>query len=251
MNIKEYNAENMGKQVLVLKEKDIKNLMHFSTVAKNQDVNGLVVSGKYVGFTDNYRLAVVKDANEELPEVDNAKIYSISVLEELKKAHSMAILKDGKLAIQVEDEVTEYEPMPDTRVPDVKMVIEDYIYESYSKAKAVNKITDDLVWKMLKITDSNINRYFAFKSHKLIVTAYPNEQSRISTEVLELESSKVDLVTNLNVKFVDLWLKFVKNERFDLSLGTTYSAVKFSAENVTYVVMPMRMDSNWEEKKND
>ncbi len=248
MNIKEYNAENMGKQVLVLNEKDIKNLMYFSTVAKNQDVNGLVVSGKYVGFTDTYRLVVVKDTNEKLPGADNTKIYSISVLEELKKARSMAILKDGKLAIQVEDEVTEYDPVPAARVPNIKMIIEDYIYECYSKAKAVNKITDDLVWKMLKITDSSINRYFAFKNHKLVVTAYPNEQSRISTEVLELESSKVDLVTNLNVKFVDLWLKFIKNERFDLSSGTTYSAVKFSAENVNYVIMPMRMDSSWEDK---
>ena len=38
MNIKEYNAENTGKQVLVLIEKDIKNLMHFSTIAKNENI---------------------------------------------------------------------------------------------------------------------------------------------------------------------------------------------------------------------
>ena len=46
MNIKEYNAQNMGKQVLVLEENEIKSLMHFSTIAKNESINGLIVSGK-------------------------------------------------------------------------------------------------------------------------------------------------------------------------------------------------------------
>ena len=55
MDIKEYNSKNMGKQVLVLKEKDIKNLMYFSTIAKNESIKGLIVSGKYAGFTDTYR----------------------------------------------------------------------------------------------------------------------------------------------------------------------------------------------------
>jgi hypothetical protein len=187
MNIKEYNAENMGKQVLVLKEKDIKNLMHFSTIAKNESIKGLIVSGKYVGFTDTYRLAVVKDSNEELPGADNTKIYSISVLEELKKAKSMAVLIDGKLAIQVEDEVMEYELISNVKVPDIKTFINGYEYESYSEAKAVEKITDDLVWKMLKLVDtSDIKRYFCFEEGKLIVEAYPNGNSALSLEVLNL-----------------------------------------------------------------
>ena len=66
MNINEYNSQNMGKQVLVLQENEIKSLMHFSTIAKNESINGLIVSGSYVGFTDTYRLAVVRDTREEL-----------------------------------------------------------------------------------------------------------------------------------------------------------------------------------------
>ncbi|PGH21779.1 hypothetical protein RN96_04720 [Fusobacterium polymorphum] len=246
MNIDEYNSKNMGKQILVLKGDEIKTLNHFASIAKAGNLKGLIVARKYVGFTDTYRLATVKDLHEELQGSDTVHIYD--VLDELKKAGSLAVLRDGKLAIQIGTEVTEYEPINGIKVPDISEIIENLEYESHSEAKAVNKITDDLVWKMLKITDSSINRYCAFKNHKLVVTAYPNEQSRISIEVLELESSKVDLVTNLNVKFVDSWLKFIKNERFDLSLGTTYSAVKFSVENVTYIVMPIRMDSSWEEK---
>ena len=130
MDIKEYNAQNMGKQVLVLQEKEIKSLMHFSTIAKNESINGLIVSGSYVGFTDTYRLAVVRDTREELPGTDT-KIYSVSVLEELKKAKSMAVLKDGRLAIQVKDEVTEYDPIPNAKVPDIKTFINHYEYESY------------------------------------------------------------------------------------------------------------------------
>lgn len=84
MNIKEYNSQNAGKQILILEENEIKSLMHFSTIAKNESINGLIVSGSYVGFTDTYRLAVVRDTREELPGSDT-KIYSVSVLEELKK----------------------------------------------------------------------------------------------------------------------------------------------------------------------
>ena len=36
MDIKEYNSQNAGKQVLVLQEKEIKSLMHFSSIAKMQ-----------------------------------------------------------------------------------------------------------------------------------------------------------------------------------------------------------------------
>ena len=129
MDIKEYNSKNMGKQVLVLKEKDIKNLMYFSTIAKNESIKGLIVSGKYAGFTDTYRLSVIRDTREELPGAET-KIYSVSVLEELKKAKSMAVLKDGKLAIQVDDDVTEYDPIPDAKVPDIKTFINGYEYES-------------------------------------------------------------------------------------------------------------------------
>ena len=120
MNIKEYNSQNAGKQILILEENEIKSLMHFSTIAKNESVNGLIVSGSYVGFTDTYRLAVVRDTREELPGTDT-KIYSISVLEELKKAYSMAVLNNGKLAIQVGSEVTEYEPIHND-IPNIKVM---------------------------------------------------------------------------------------------------------------------------------
>lgn len=243
MNIKEYNAENMGKQVLVLKEKDIKNLMHFSTIAKNESIKGLIVSGKYVGFTDTYRLAVVKDSNEELPGADNTKIYSISVLEELKKAKSMAVLIDGKLAIQVEDEVMEYELISNVKVPDIKTFINGYEYESYSEAKAVEKITDDLVWKMLKLVDtSDIKRYFCFEEGKLIVEAYPNGNSALSLEVLNLNNKKAKLKTTLNVKYTDLWLKYVKNESFEITLAkSNRNAIQFSKDSVSYIVMPLAL----------
>ena len=243
MDIKEYNSKNMGKQVLVLKEKDIKDLMHFSTIAKNESIKGLIASGKYVGFTDTYRLAVAKDTNEELPGADNAKIYSISVLEELKKAHSMAILKDGKLAIQVEDEVTEYDPVPDAKVPDIKTFINRYEYESYSKAKAVNRITDDIVWKMLKVVDSSdIKRYFCFEEGKLIVEAYPNGNSVLLLDVLELDNKKAKLKTTLNFKYMDLWLKYVKDEKFDIALAkNNRNACQFRKDNLFYIVMPVAL----------
>ena len=124
MDIKEYNVQNMGKQVLVLTGEEIKSLLHFSTIAKNQILNGLIVSGKYVGVTDTYRLAVIKDTREELPGTDKVMMYPAIALDELKKAHSMAVLKDGRLAIQVGSEVTEYDPIPNVKVPDVKVFIE-------------------------------------------------------------------------------------------------------------------------------
>ena len=240
MDIKEYNSKNMGKQVLVLKEKDIKNLMHFSTIAKNESIKGLIASGKYVGFTDTYRLAVAKDTREELPGTDT-KIYSVSVLEELKKAKSMAVLKNGKLAIQVDDDVTEYDPIPDAKVPDIKTFINGYDYESYSKAKAVNRITDDIVWKMLKVVDSSdIKRYFCFEEGKLIVEAYPNGNSALLLDVLELDNKKAKLKTTLNFKYMDLWLKYVKDESFDIALAkNNRNACQFRKDNLMYIVMPL------------
>ena len=242
MDIKEYNSKNMGKQVLVLKEKDIKDLMHFSTIAKNESIKGLIASGKYAGFTDTYRLAVVKDSNEELQGADT-KIYSVSVLEELKKAKSMAVLKDGKLAIQVDDDVTEYDPIPDAKVPDIKLFINNYEYESYSSGKVVEKITDDIVWKMLKLVDSSdIKRYFSFEEGKLVVEAYPNGNSVLLLDVLELDNKKAKLKTTLNFKYMDLWLKYVKDEKFDIALAkNNRNACQFRKDNLFYIVMPVAL----------
>lgn len=242
MNIKEYNSQNAGKQVLVLEENEIKSLMHFSTIAKNESINGLIVSGSYVGFTDTYRLAVVRDTREELPGTDT-KIYSVSVLEELKKAKSMAVLKDGRLAIQVGSEVTEYDPIPNAKVPDIKTFINGYEYESYSKAKAIEKITDDVVWKMLKVVDSSdIKRYFCFEEGKLIVEAYPNGNSALLLDVLELDNKKAKLKTTLNFKYVDLWLKYVKDESFDVALAkNNRNACQFRKDNLMYIVMPVTL----------
>ena len=242
MNIKEYNSQNAGKQALVLEENEIKSLMHFSTIAKNESVNGLIVSGSYAGFTDTYRLAVVRDTREELPGTDT-KIYSVSVLEELKKAKSMAVLKDGRLAIQVKDEVTEYDPIPNAKVPDIKTFINNYEYESYSSGKAVEKITDDIVWKMLKLVDSSdIKRYFSFEDGKLIVEAYPNGNSVLLLDVLELDNKGAKLKTTLNFKYMDLWLKYVKDEKFDIALAKNKrTACQFRKDNLFYIVMPVAL----------
>ena len=242
MKINEYNSQNMGKQVLVLEENEIKSLMHFSTIAKNESINGLIVSGSYVGFTDTYRLAVVRDTREELPGTDT-KIYSISVLEELKKAKSMAVLKDGRLAIQVGSEVTEYDPIPNAKVPDIKTFINNYEYEGYSSGKAVEKITDDIVWKMLKLVDSSdIKRYFSFEDGKLIVEAYPNGNSVLLLDVLELDNKGAKLKTTLNIKYIDLWLKYIKDDSFEIALAkNNKNAIQFSKDNLFYVVMPVSL----------
>ena len=63
MSINEYNSKNNGKQVLVLGEDDIKVLNHFASIAKSGELKGLIVAGKYVGFTDTYRLTTVKDSH--------------------------------------------------------------------------------------------------------------------------------------------------------------------------------------------
>ena len=242
MNIKEYNFQNAGKQILVLEENEIKSLMHFSTIAKNENINGLIVSGSYVGFTDTYRLAVVRDTRGELPGTDT-KIYSVSVLEELKKAKSMAVLKNGKLAIQVKDEVMEYDFIPNAKVPDIKLFINNYEYESYSSGKVVEKITDDIVWKMLKLVDSSdIKRYFSFEEGKLVVEAYPNGNSVLLLDVLELDNKKAKLKTTLNFKYMDLWLKYVKDESFDIALAkNNRNACQFRKDNLFYIVMPVAL----------
>ena len=98
MDIKEYNSQNAGKQVLVLQEKEIKSLMHFSSIAKDAKVlKGLIVAGKYAGFTDSYRLAAIKDTREELTGADIA-MYSMPALEELKK--EMCIRDRPKRVVQ-------------------------------------------------------------------------------------------------------------------------------------------------------
>ena len=84
MNIIEYNSKNEGKQVLVLRKDDIKTLNHFASIAKSGELKGLIVAGKYVGFTDTYRLATLKDTHEDLPGTYAPLIFPI--LEELKKA---------------------------------------------------------------------------------------------------------------------------------------------------------------------
>lgn len=242
MNIKEYNSQNAGKQILVLEENEIKSLMHFSTIAKNESINGLIVSGSYVGFTDTYRLAVVRDTREELPGTDT-KIYSVSVLEELKKAKSMAVLKNGKLAIQVKDEVMEYDFIPNAKVPDIKLFINNYEYESYSSGKVVEKITDDIVWKMLKLADSSdIKRYFSFEEGKLVVEAYPNGNSVLLLDVLELDNKVAKLKTTLNIKYIDLWLKYIKDDSFEIALAkNNKNAIQFSKDNLAYIVMPVSL----------
>ena len=242
MNIKAYNSQNAGKQILVLEENEIKSLMHFSTIAKNESINGLIVSGSYVGFTDTYRLAVVRDTREELPGTDT-KIYSVSVLEELKKAKSMAVLKNGKLAIQVKDEVMEYDFIPNAKVPDIKLFINNYEYESYSSGKVVEKITDDIVWKMLKLADSSdIKRYFSFEEGKLVVEAYPNGNSVLLLDVLELDNKVAKLKTTLNIKYIDLWLKYIKDDSFEIALAkNNKNAIQFSKDNLAYIVMPVSL----------
>jgi len=242
MNIIEYNSENMGKQVLVLKKDEIKALNHFASIAKSGELKGLIVAGKYAGFTDTYRLATVKDSHEELPGSDTIRIYDI--LDNLKKANSIAVLKDGKIAVQVEMEVTEYEPMKDIKVPDISKVVEDLEYESHSEAYPLINFTENVVWKMLKTPagQERYKKYFNFENGKVTVEAYPNEDSKLVLEILELEKDRTSLITDLNCKYLDLWFKWTKNSKFDLAIGKNSNcAVKFSKDKVDYIVMPLTM----------
>lgn len=242
MNINDYNSRNMGKQVLVLREDDIKVLNHFASIAKSGELKGLIVCGKYAGFTDTYRLATVKDSHEELPGSDTIRIYDI--LDNLKKANSIAVLKDGKIAVQVEMEVTEYEPMKDIKVPDISKVVEDLEYESHSEAYPLINFTENVVWKMLKTPagQERYKKYFNFENGKVTVEAYPNEDSKLVLEILELEKDRTSLITDLNCKYLDLWFKWTKNSKFDLAIGKNSNcAVKFSKDKVDYIVMPLSM----------
>ena len=242
MNIIEYNSKNKGKQVLVLRKDDIKVLNHFVSIAKSGELKGLIVAGKYAGFTDTYRLASIKDTHEDLPGTYAPLIFPI--LEELKKANSIAVLKDGKIAIQVEMEVTEYEPLKDIKVPNISKVVEDLKYESYSEAYPAINFSENTVWKMLK-TPTELERYkkyFNFENGKVIVKAYPNEDSKLVLEILELVNDRTSLVTDLDCKYLDLWFKWTKNSKFNLASGKNSNcAVKFSKNNIDYIVMPLTM----------
>ena len=242
MNIIEYNSKNEGKQVLVLRKDDIKTLNHFASIAKSGELKGLIVAGKYVGFTDTYRLASIKDTHEDLPGTYAPLIFPI--LEELKKANSIAVLKDGKIAVQVEMEATEYEPLKDIKVPNISKIVEDLEYESYSEAYPAINFSENTVWKMLKTPagQERYKKYFKFENGKVTVEAYPNENSKLVLEILELEKDRTSLVTDLDCKYLDLWFKWTKSSKFDLALGKNNKcAVKFSKDKVDYIVMPLMM----------
>lgn len=242
MNITEYNSKNEGKQVLVLGKDDIKVLNHFASIAKSGELKGLIVCGKYAGFTDTYRLLTVKDENEELPGTNTATPLMYDVLDGLKKAKSLAVLKDGKLAIQVGVEVTEYEPLKDIKVPNIATVREGLDYETYTEAFPSVNFAENVVWKMLKtqLGHEHYKKYFKFENGKVIVEAYPNEDSKLVLEILELMNDRTSLVTDLDCKYLDLWFKWTKNSKFDLALGKNSAcAVKFSKDKVDYIVMPL------------
>lgn len=242
MNINDYNSKNTGKQVLVLGEDDIKVLNHFASIAKSGELKGLIVAGKYVGFTDTYRLASIKDTHEDLPGTNTGNALMYDVLDVLKKAKSLAVLKDGKLAIQVGVEVTEYEPLKDIKVPNIATVREGLDYETYTEAFPSVNFAENVVWKMLKtqLGHEHYKKYFKFENGKVIVEAYPNEDSKLVLEILELMNDRTSLVTDLDCKYLDLWFKWTKNSKFDLALGKNSAcAVKFSKDKVDYIVMPL------------
>ena len=244
MNITEYNSKNEGKQVLVSRKDDIKTLNHFASIAKSGELKGLIVAGKYVGFTDTYRLASIKDTHEDLPGTYAPLIFPI--LEELKKANSIAVLKDGKIAVQVEMEATEYEPLKDIKVPNISKIVEDLEYESYSEAYPAINFSENTVWKMLKTPagQERYKKYFKFENGKVTVEAYPNEDSKLVLEILELVNDRTSLVTDLDCKYLDLWFKWIKDCKFNIALGkNNRSAIKFSMGNTDYIVMPLALRS--------
>ena len=244
MNITEYNSKNEGKQVLVLGEDDIKVLNHFASIAKSGELKGLIVAGKYAGFTDTYRLLTLKDETEALPGTNTTTPFIYDVLDVLKKAKCLAVLKDGKLAIQVGIEVTEYEPMKDIKVPNIGTVREGLDYKTYTEAFPSINFAENTVWKMLKTParQERYKKYFKFENGKVIVEAYPNEDSKLVLEILELVNDRTSLVTDLDCKYLDLWFKWTKNSKFDLAIGKNSNcAVKFSKNNIDYIVMPLTM----------
>ena len=241
MNIREYLSLNKNKIVLAFDKENIKDLLKFKEIAKNETMKGIIVSGKYIGFTDTYRLFAVEDIDKERKGIDMAKLYSITLLNEFFKAETIAILNNGKLAIQIGTEITEYEAL-NKKALNIKKVIENYEYTTSLKANFINKGATDIVWKMLKLTKFDTRKYFIFKDNKVKVEAYPNENSKLILDNLfEYNKDKLDIKFNLNVKYIDLWLKYIKNEFFNISLSTSNSAIKFSNCNITYIVMPMRL----------
>lgn len=245
MNINDYNSRNTGKQILVLGKDDIKVLNHFASIAKSGELKGLIVCGKYAGFTDTYRLLTVKDETEVLPGTNTSNALMYDVLDELKKAKSLAVLKDGKLAIQVEMEVTEYEPLKDIKVPNISKVVEDLEYESHSEAYPLINFTENVVWKMLKSVGGKeyFTRFFNFENGKVSVEAYPNDESKLFLEIMEMDNIKASLKTALDFKYVDLWFKWIKGCKFNIALGkNNRSAIKFSKDNSDYIIMPMAIN---------
>lgn len=239
MNISEYLSLNRNKIVLAFDKEDIKDLLKFKEVPKNETMKGIIVSGKYIGFTDTYRLFAVEDTDKERKGIDTSNLYSITLLNEFFKAETIAILNNGKLAIQIGAEITEYEAL-NKKALNIKKVIESNEYTIFLKASVVNKTTTDVVWKMLKLTKFDTRKYFIFKDNKVRVEAYPNEKSTlILDDLFEYNKDNLDIKFNLNVKYIDLWLKYIKNEFFNISLSTSNNAIKFSNCNVVYVVMPM------------
>ena len=241
MNIREYLSLNRNKIVLAFDKEDIKDLLKFKEMAKNETMKGIIVSGKYIGFTDTYRLFAVEDTDEKRKGIDTANLYSITLLNEFFKAETIAILNNGKLAIQIGTEITEYEAL-NKKALNIKKVIENYEYTTSLKANFINKGATDIVWKMLKLTKFDTRKYFIFKDNKVRVEAYPNEDSKLILDNLfEYNKDKLDVKFNLNVKYIDLWLKYIKNSFFNISLSTSNSAIKFSNCNIIYIVMPMRL----------
>ena len=204
MNIKEYLSLNRNKIILAFDKEDIKDLLNFKEIAKNLNMEGIMVSGKYIGFTDTYRLFAVEDTDKERKGVDDPKLYSITLLNELFKAETIAILNNGKLAIQIGTEITEYEAL-NKKALNIKKVIESYEYTISLKANVINKVTTDIVWKMLKLTNFDTRKYFIFRNNKVRVEAYPNESSTLILDNLfEYNKDKLDVRFNLNVKYINM-----------------------------------------------
>ena len=51
MNIREYLSLNRNKIVSAFDKEDIKDLLNFKEIAKNLNMEGIIVSGKYIGFS--------------------------------------------------------------------------------------------------------------------------------------------------------------------------------------------------------
>ena len=121
-------------------------------------------------------------------------------------------------------------------------IIEDLEYESYTQAVPTISFTEDPVWKMLKTINGmeDFKRYFNFENGKASVEAYPNDESKLFLEILDLSNMKTNLKTSLNFKYVDLWFKGIKGDKFNMAIGkNNRSAIKFSKENTDYIVMPL------------